>query len=165
MTPFHRVVSRLLERHRLPAHICGRVSTHVLTLRKEELQNLEPLAVTIAVGSSEVVAAEPSGTFAVPVQGLDEFTNKEDWERIWKQHVRPRQNALWDRRGLKPSGRKTRDVETMRDALSLYHVWLRVGSVEKALDELQRRGASQGAMGTTHARDVLQALDDLLRPV
>ena len=54
------------------------------------------------------------------VREIDEFISKDDWDRVWTQYVRPRQEQLWKRHGMKPQGRKRVDVSRLKKALPLY---------------------------------------------
>ena len=49
-TPYHIAIAKLVERHRLPTHVCGRVQIHVLTMQTEDLMDLELLGVSTATG-------------------------------------------------------------------------------------------------------------------
>ena len=134
-------------------------------MRKEDLQNLEPFGVTTASVTSEVRTNEPPGAFSITVEGIDEFTNQEDWVGIWKRHIVPHQNTLWERRGSKPAGRKTYQLETLRNWLPVYRSSLVTGSVEKTLNEFQKAEAPEGTLDTKRAGEMMAELNYLLRPV
>ena len=55
--------------------------------------------------------------FNVTVEGIDEFTTREDWNRIWRDRVRSQQALFWEQRGQRPQGRKGPDLERLKQAL------------------------------------------------
>ncbi len=61
-----------------------------------------------------------TSVFTVSVKWIDEFMTKSDWNNIWERYIRPRQENLWERRGMKPQGRRTVNIERLQSALPLY---------------------------------------------
>jgi hypothetical protein len=163
--PLHWAVARLLERHRLSSHLCPFVMSHVLTRRREDLLDLEPTNIKMSHGSGEISISQPEHSFAVTVQGIDEFTTKEQWDHIWKEYVEPSQQEFLDRRGQRPQGQMAPQLERLRQAMPLYRSRLEFGSIKAALDDLQDQGAPEGELETETARRLLMDLDDLLGPV
>ena len=64
---------------------------YILTARKEDICDLKVTKVSVIHGSGKVRVAQPEHTFAVVVEGIDEFTTREDWNRIWRDRVRSQQ--------------------------------------------------------------------------
>ena len=107
--------------------------------------------------------------FALVVEGIDEFTTADDWNRIWQDRVKPQQQSFWEARGQRPQGRRGPDLERLRNALPLYKAWLSTGvhghrSVGAALDHLQRKGTAWEDKDIGTARRVVNTLDDLFQP-
>ena len=115
--PLHRAAARLLERPRIPEHLCYWIMIYILTARKEDICDLKVTKVSVIHGSGEVRVAQPEPTFAVVVEGIDEFTTREDWNRIWRDRVRSQQALFWEQRGQRPQGRKGPDLERLKQAL------------------------------------------------
>ena len=163
--PLHWTVASLLERHRLPHHLCGTVMVHVLTTHRQDLERTDPIGVTVAQGSSTVSIVQPQHSFSVTVDSIDEFTTQEEWKRIWLTHIKPRRQWLLGQRGQRPRGRQAPDLERLREALPLYRAWIEQGSIEDALNWLQKQEAPEGELERETARRVLKDLGDLLRPI
>ena len=108
--PLHRVTARLLEVHRLPHHICGRVQVHVLTLMREELERLDHTGVSIIQGPGEVPVIQSKNSFSVTIEGLDEYSTKAEWEQVRNDQIVPRQERFLERRGRRPQGRQAPDL-------------------------------------------------------
>mgnify|MGYP006997590221 FL=1 len=167
--PLHRAAARLLERHRLPEHLCYWVMIYILTARKEDICNLKATKVSVIHGPGEVRVAQPEHTFAVVVEGIDEFTTREDWNRIWRDRVRPQQALFWEQRGQRPQGRRGPDLERLKQALPLYEAWIDTEgagnrSVEAALETIRSKGTTWDDADMETARRVIRDLDDLLQP-
>ena len=167
--PLHRASARLLERHRIPEHLCHWIMIYILTARKEDICDLKVTKVSVIHGSGEVRVAQPEHTFAVVVEGIDEFTTREDWNRIWRDRVRPQQALFWEQRGQRPQGRRGPDFERLKQALPLYEAWIDIEgaanqSVEAALENLQSKGTTWDSADIETARRANRELDDLLRP-
>ena len=90
---------------------------YILTARKEDICDLKVTKVSVIHGSGEVRVAQPEHTFAVVVEGIDEFTTREDWNRIWRDRVRSQQALFWEQRGQRPQGRKGPGLERLKQAL------------------------------------------------
>ena len=75
---------------------------------------------------------------SVLVQGIDEYTTKSDWNRIWKQHIEPVQNELWEKRGQRPRGQQARSLERLRNGLLLYEKFLVLGSMVQVQSSSER---------------------------
>jgi len=115
--PIDWVSVRLVERHNLPRRVLNRITMFILTQDHSWIEGLEPLRIDITR------SRDPSGdpeAFSISVKNIDEFTTKEDWERVWTNHVKPRQEFLWEKRGMSPQGRRTRDIERFKKALPFY---------------------------------------------
>ena len=167
--PLHRAAARLLERHRLPEHLCYWVMIYILTARKKDICNLKATKASVIHGPGEVRVAQPEHTFAVVVEGIDEFTTREDWNRIWRDRVRPQQELFWEQRGQRPQGRKGPGLERLKQALPLYEAWIDTEgagnrSVEAALETIRSKGTTWDDADMETARRVIRDLDDLLQP-
>ena len=164
-----RAAARLLERHRIPEHLCHWVMIYILTARKEDICNLKTNKVSVIHGPGEVRVAQPEHTVAVVVEGIDEFTTREDWNRIWRDRVRPQQALFWEKRGQRPQGRRGPDLERLTQALPLYEAWIDTEgagnrSVEAALETLRSKGTTWDDADMETARRAIRELDDLLQP-
>ena len=167
--PLHRAAARLLERHRLPEHLCYWVMIYILTARKKDICNLKATKVSVIHGPGEVRVAQPEHTFAVVVEGIDEFTTLEDWDRIWRDRVRPQQELFWEQRGQRPQGRNGPDLERLKRALPLYEAWIDTEgagnrSVEAALETIRSKETTLDDADIETARRVIRDLEHLLRP-
>jgi hypothetical protein len=142
---------------------------YILTARKEGICDLKAAKVSVIHGPGEVRVAQPEHTVAVVVEGIDEFTTREDWDRIWRDWVRPQQALFWEQRVQRPQGRKGPDLERLKQALPLYEAWIDTEgagnqSMEAALENLQNKGTTWDNAEMETARSVIRDLDDLLRP-
>ena len=163
-TPYHRAVARLIERHRLPPHICGRVQIHVLTNESEDLRGLEPLSVSTIDGPGEVQVEQSTHTLAMTVAGIDEYTTKREWGDIWDKYIRPHQDERWYQRGQGPTGRLAPGLKRLSEGLPLYVEWLKGRTVEAALIPVQDEDKSFWGTNTQTANALINDLNDLLQP-
>jgi hypothetical protein len=115
--PIDWAVGRLLERHRLPWSIASSVAFYLLTQDAEWLSALEPVQVEIA---SDQQSSSSPWSFKVIVRGVDEFITEEDWGQVWTRFVRPRQDRLWQLRGMKPEGRRGTQLDRLQRWMLLY---------------------------------------------
>lgn len=159
-SPLHRAVSSVLERHRLPHHICGKIEMFSLTGIPKVLQELRGLQVDLARGSTD---AGGGGRLKIEVDGLDEFTLREEGLSIWDTVVRPRQEELHGQRGQRPHGRIAPEVERLSRGVVLYKIWIRSGDINKSLDELASLHCVDD-LDVEIARRVLADLANLLQP-
>ena len=167
--PLHHAAARLLERHRLPEHLCYWVMIYILTAREEDICDLNATKVSVIHGPGEVRVAQPEHAVAVVVEGIDEFTTREDWDRIWRDPIKPQQELFWEKRGQRPQGRRGLGLERLKQALLLYEAWIDTEgagnrSVEAALKNLQNKGTIWDNADMETARRAIKDLDDLLRP-
>jgi hypothetical protein len=114
--PLDWAVGRLVERYGLPWHAAVGVTFYVLTKNPMFVTGLEPMILEVTRVSDQT---DPD-SFTVSLKGIDEFTSREDWDRLWMTQVRPRQELLWSRRGTKPQGRNKPDPNRLRKYLPLY---------------------------------------------
>ena len=122
--PIHWAVGRLLERHRLPLQVATYLTIYVLTLNVSRITGLEHIPINVKL------KIDPSGAtdwFSVTISGLDEYTTREDWERLWLKYVVPEQERLWDLRGMKPHGKRGVDLPRLRRVVPLYRKMVTLG--------------------------------------
>ncbi len=115
--PIDWAAGRLIERHNLPRHALTAITMFTLTQDHSWIEGLEPLRIDITRGHDP--SSDPEA-FSISVKSIDEFTTKEDWDRVWTNHVKPRQKFLWEKRGMSPQGRRTRDIARLKKALPFY---------------------------------------------
>jgi hypothetical protein len=144
--PMDWVAARLVERYRLSW--------------------LEGIDLSFGLVATKDPGPLPYQGSSITIWGLDEYVKKEDWDQIWEQDVEPRQEGLWEERGMKPQGRRTADLERLRDGVPLYRIRMEKKiSVEKAISELTSSGELSGAsMEQRNARRMLKELKALLAP-
>lgn len=102
-SPIRRAVCGLLERHRLPQHAWVPVELFLLTEDTRHLMHFQELEIRLRPSSG---AVENKNAFDVLIKGVDEFTTKTEWERIWDIKVKPEIDRIWSLRGQKPSGNR-----------------------------------------------------------
>ena len=122
--PIEWAAGRLVERYQLPWWAADPLTFYILTEDPDWVTGLKPLSVSITHGYA------PSGdpeAFTVSIGGIDEFITREDWDHVWTYYIRPRQEYLWERRGMKPQGRRGVDISRLQKALPLYRMMLEKG--------------------------------------
>ncbi len=137
---------------------------HILTDSRNELLALEPEQVVIFKDEGETRIDPPKHAISLLVQGIDEYTTKADWDRIWKERVEPVQEEFWAERGQRPRGQQAPSLKRLRDGLPLYERYLELGSIELALEEFQNADLSQGNLEDETARRIITDLKALLEP-
>jgi hypothetical protein len=135
--PLDRAAGRLVERHRLPWHAAAPLAFYILTQDPDRLTKLDPFSADVVY--EDIGGGDPDA-FMVSVRGIDEFMTRADWNNIWERYIRPRQENLWERRGMKPQGRRTVNIERLQSALPLYRdmvqqSWTMKNVFEEALVE------------------------------
>ena len=115
--PLDRAAGRLVERHRLPWRAASPLAFYILTQDPDRVAGLEPFPVEVVYGDN--IRGDPD-VFTVSVKWIDEFMTKADWNNVWEHYIKPRQENLWERRGMKPQGRRTVNIERLQSALPLY---------------------------------------------
>lgn len=116
LAPIDWAVRKLVKRHRLPGHILTPMTFFVLTQDHSWLEALEPLSIIVRYSEN----SDDEESFDMTVRRIDEFLTKDDWNRIWTNHVKPRQASLWERRGMKPRGRRTLEIDRLKRIMPLY---------------------------------------------
>ncbi|HZA24892.1 MAG TPA: hypothetical protein VFA32_20230, partial [Dehalococcoidia bacterium] len=167
-SPMDWATARLVERYRLPWRIWDFLQNYILTLDKYWLGRLDFASALLATADPGPL---PYQGYSVTIWGLDEFVTKEDWELIWEKCVSIRQEELWEQRGMKPQGHRTKDLERLKRGLPLYRdrvekEWSgKKWSKEQALSEFTRSGELSGAsMDESIASDLLDDLKIVLAP-
>jgi hypothetical protein len=115
--PIDLSTGRLIERHNLPWHALTAITMDILTQDNSWVEGLEPLR--IEIGQSHDTSTDPEA-FNISVKNIDEFITRDDWDRVWTNYVKPRQDFLWEKRGMRPKGRRTRDILRLKEALPFY---------------------------------------------
>jgi hypothetical protein len=123
-SPIDWFTYRLVYRHRLPHHIFTAITMFILTQDKSWIEGLEPLHIDINHDDS----SEDPEAFNITVRNVDEFITKDDWDRVWNNYVKPRQNILWEKRGMRPKGRRTRDILRLKESLPFYQKMVETNS-------------------------------------
>ncbi|MFH1141642.1 MAG: hypothetical protein V1724_08310 [Chloroflexota bacterium] len=100
-----------------PWHVAASLTLYILTQDPAWVTKLEMARVAI---NYEYDSSSDPGAFTVSVKGIDEFITQEDWDRLWTQYVRPRQESLLQQQGMKPQGRRTVEIGRLRKALPGY---------------------------------------------
>ena len=162
--PLHRAVSRLLERHRLPHHICGSVEIYILTARSEELTELNALKIDVVQTPEKRPGSIMHQPMTIVAKGVDEFTNKQEWDRVWRSVIVPLQKRLLEERGHGPQGRRAPSLSRLLEAMAVYRSSLNEESIKGVLNKLQSEGAPGGEMEVETARRLVRDLRILLKP-
>lgn len=113
--PIYWAVGRLVERHHLPWRIALNILVFVLTLNEGFITDLETLDVSVRKDSG----GDPDA-LTIEVKGIDEYTSKKQWDKIWKDNVEPLQKNLLGLRGILPHGRRFPNVDRLRKGLGIY---------------------------------------------
>ena len=149
----------LAERHRLPKRVAPVLTIYILTQNADWLRGLDPLNVEVFEERSP--QGDPDA-FTISMRELDEFTTKADWDRIWTDYVRPRQERLWQQRGMRPQGRRAGDISRLLTVAPAYRKLVLEGlSVPEVLRQMQ--GDAEPVDQETIRRGI-QDLDELLSP-
>lgn len=160
--PMEWAVARLLERYRLPEIVGAGLQMFILTQDVSWLRDINFGRCLVAPPESL-----PYRGFSVTVSGLYEFVTREDWSDIWDAVVKPRQGMLMSSRGMAPAGRRTVDIERLRQGIDL----CRKNKVERmrmeqALSEFAEKGSSTSEdIDLGSARRLLRDLKAVLAPV
>ncbi len=163
--PLHRAASCLLFRHRLPHHACYPMMLYLLTTRKAHLLNIKPHRVRLIHGSGEIDVMPPSNSFSIVLEGLDEYSTKEEWLQVWNDQIVPQQQELREASGQAPRGQRAPKLERLRAGMPLYRAWIELGTPEAALDYLEEQEWSWANTEPETARRVISVLHSLLEPV
>jgi hypothetical protein len=129
MAPIDLAASMLAVRHHLPSRVTTSLTFYILTLDPSWITGLQPVEVDVAYGGSD---ADPA-VFTVTVKGIDEFMTKVDWDLVWNHYVKPRQNNIWQQRGMSPQGRRSVDIARLIRALPLYRRIVVQGAQEREI--------------------------------
>jgi hypothetical protein len=164
LVPYHRAIALLMERNRLPDHICLNVRLYALTGHEQIITGLPALASRVGFGSSSPQVDPGEGQMSALVEGIDEFTPEDEWTSIWRNRVVPIQKRLMLSRGQYPRGQRAPSLERLREGMPLLEVWLELRNLECALNELQKKGHPLGGENPQVARALLKDLRDLLQP-
>jgi hypothetical protein len=162
--PLDWITGRVVERHCLPWHAALPLTFYILTENPDWLANIELFSVTISHPQYR-----PYGVQAlhISIEGIDEFVTKEDWELLWKRHLKPYQQRLWRDRGAAPSGRRAVDVSRLRELMPLYRLMVtEKASVRDFISHYAEGGVEVGRelVDQESARRTLTRIETLLSP-
>jgi len=126
--------------------------------------DLEPEEVLVFRDSRKVKVEQSDHTTSILVKGIDEYTTKADWDQIWKQHIEPVREEFWEERGQGHRGQQAPSLKRLRKGLPLFERFLKLGSIEQALEAFQQVAMAQADLDIKTARRVIKDLQDLLGP-
>ncbi len=132
------------------------MALYLLTLDPTHVTGLEPIQATIR-GDSEY-PGDPEA-FTVTIEVMDEYVTKADWDRVWKDQVKPIQDSLWEARGMRPQGKRSVGLKRLERSIGAYGEMVSGGISER--DMITR---SDGHRDQESIRRDLQALRRLLEP-
>ena len=132
------------------------LTLYLLTLDPTHITGLEPVQATIR---SDGEAHGDPEAFTVVVEGLDEYVTKADWDRVWRDRVKPVQDSLWEGRGMRPQGKRSVGLKRLERSISAYGEMVRDG-----LSEQRMITRSDGRRDQELIRRDLQDLRRLLEP-
>ncbi len=160
--PLEWSVTRLVDRYRLRMIFTAAISGFVLTGNRKWIENLEPVAVSVRTKPG----LNRPGEFDVTIHNIDEYITKADWDGVWRDSIKPRQNELWHLRGSNPSGKRGINTGNFRRLLPLYHQMVQTN---KTVNDIVRSKAflpkSLEDLDPETIRFGLRELDALLKPV
>ena len=99
----------------LPWRIAPNILAFLLTSSGEYITGLEPLDIKVQKDTEK----DPDA-FSIEVKGVDEYTSKKEWDKVWKDKVEPLQRNLFGLRGILPNGRKFPRVGRLSKGLGIY---------------------------------------------
>ena len=137
---------------------------YLLTTRKAQLKSIEPRDVRLIDAPGEFNLMQSVNTFSIILEGLDEYSTREELDQAWEDHIRPQQRQLWEARGQAPQGRRVPSLERLRAGLPLYQASFKYRSIDAVLDHLEEIDPSWGKMEPEKARRVIMELRTLFEP-
>jgi hypothetical protein len=162
--PIDWATSHLIKRHYLPSHASHAMAMFILTQDNSWFAGLGHLDISITLNNDPSTDPE---AFSVSIRNIDEFTSKDEWDTVWRNYVKPRQEFIWEKRGMRPHGRRTRDIERLKKALPFYRKM-----VEKKVDfktlYLSEEGAAEAETLEFEREDLqktIRQLKRLLKPI
>jgi hypothetical protein len=159
IAPIEWAAARLAERHRLPWIAVTNLKLYILTQ--------DPSWLHIDFASALVSDDSVHGGLSFAVNGIDEFTTKGDWDRVWDRYIDPQLERLWEQRGMNPKGSHGPDIETLRERMPLYALVVADGmSVDSAVAHLVKENSGDWAhLDISSFRRTLRDIDAVLEPV
>ncbi len=156
LAPLEYCASRLAERYHLPPQSVRSLNFYILTQDPSWITGIDPVVVDIKYTD------EPGGhdKFDVCLKGVNEFMTEKDWQHVWIEYVRPRQQRLWAQRGMKPQGRRTVDFRRLKKALPLYLQMVK-GNIE--INELLSQPIEDLSLVDLDQETIRAAIHDLER--
>ncbi len=158
--PIDWVAGRLVERHFLPWRAASPLALFILTENPDWITNIEPMNVEVSYDDNTL---EDPDAFTITVKEIDEFVRKADWVHIWDEYILRRQRKMLEKRGKKPRGRRTVDIDRLKDNISLYNQMVFDG---KLIADFLKESISLELDDTDQEtiRRTINDLDDLLDP-
>ncbi len=162
--PLDRAVGRLVERHRLPWHAASPLTVYVLTENPEWVKDIELFSVST---SHSYYRSYKTNAIGITVEGIDEFITFKDWQRLWERYIKRIQEKAFRERAMKPHGRKTVDLERLKEYLPLYQeVIRRYKSINEFVDnKTESYGELYQDQDQETVRRALKDIESLLRPI
>lgn len=96
--PLDWCVARLIERYRLPWLCSSSLRKFVLTKNEKHLKSIYPFDVVM-----DMIRTTIGDAYRVTVDWIDEYTTRKQWENIYLDIIKSRQNGFWEDRGDRPS--------------------------------------------------------------
>ena len=103
-SPIRRAISTLLHRHRLPGHAWQEIELFFFTKDLSWLGDITDLELSFQPSSG---AVENEIAFDVLIKGVDEFTTRKEWDRLWDSRVKGEIEHIWGLRGQNPRGKRS----------------------------------------------------------
>lgn len=165
--PLRDAVARLCARHRLPyvrnGVIASRIKEFLVSGEVECLVGIELPEALLEIGDSTAGVIPES--FELKVGGIDEFVTKKDFEWIWTNVIRPRQERLLRERGAEPRGSFGPKLAKLQAALPVYRRIVIEGIASSgAVTADQRAETSKKSPDRKSVTRQLRELRELLEP-
>ena len=137
---------------------------YILTSRTEDLTILNALKIKVVQTPQNQLSSIIHQALTISVDGVDEFTNKQEWDRVWRCVIAPLQKRRLEERGHGPKGRRSPSLSRLLEAMAVYRSSLNEESIKGALNKLQSEGTPGGEMEVETARRLVRDLRILLKP-
>jgi len=162
--PIDFCVARLIERYQLPWQCDYKLRFFLLTEDCSYLKNIYPFDVMI-----DLVKAPIGEAYRVTVDGVDEYTTREQWDDIYENLIKLRQDLFWEMRGDLPHSRQI-DLDNLMkpvhlELLKIMATQPKIG-IDTALELLSRKEKlpADGFDRTTAYR-VIKKSNVLMKPL
>lgn len=132
--PLIRCIAVLIQDYQLPWLCSLNLQRYILTQNEAYLVFILPFDITIDSVS------EPVEAFTIEIDWIDEYTTKQQWDEIYNNYIRPRQDSYWEQRGDLPHSKQI-ELEGLLEPwfIQLYTYMKENGiSADRALNELSQ---------------------------